>query len=70
MAAEISREELKRKLDSREEFVLAEALPEEKYRQGHIPGAISLPYDKVRTLAPKLLPDKNAEIILYCASPT
>ena len=68
MAREITRDELKRKLDSREEFVLLETLPQEKYKQGHIPGAINLPPDQVRQLAPKLLPDKNAEIIVYCGS--
>ena len=68
VAHEITRDELKRKLDSREEFVLLETLPQEKYKQGHIPGAINLPPDQVRQLAPKLLPDKNAEIILYCGS--
>ena len=25
---------------------------------------------KLRSAAPKLLPDKNAEIVVYCASPT
>ena len=68
MAAEITREELKQRLDSREEFVLVEALPAERYREGHIPGAINLPPDQVRTLAPKLLPDKDAEIVLYCGA--
>lgn len=70
MAAEINRDELKRKLDSREEFTLVETLPAERYRQGHIPGAINLPPDQIRQLAPRLLPDKNAEIIVYCGSYT
>jgi Raf kinase inhibitor-like YbhB/YbcL family protein len=68
MAAEITRDELKRKLDSREEFVLVETLPAERYQQGHIPGAINLPPDQIRQLAPKLLPDKNAEIVVYCGA--
>ena len=66
--AEITREELQRKLDNREDFVLVETLPAEMYRQGHIPGAINLPPDQVKSLAPKLLPDKNAEIVVYCGS--
>lgn len=68
MAAEITRGDLKRRLDSREEFLLVEALPAERYREGHIPGAINLPPDQIRNLAPKLLPDKNAAIVVYCAS--
>ena len=66
----ISRDELKRKIDRGEHFVLVEALPEAAYRQKHLPGAINVPHDRVRTLAPGLLPDRNAEIVVYCASPT
>ena len=34
------------------------------------PGAINLPPDRVGELAPQLLPEKSAEIVVYCASPT
>ncbi len=33
-------------------------------------GTATLPPDRVRELAPRLLPDKGAEIIVYCSSPT
>lgn len=49
---------------------LAEALPEKYYRAGHLPGARHLPHDQVRQLAPSVLPDKQAEIVVYCASAT
>ncbi len=68
MPAAITREELKQKLDRGDQFILVEALAPEKYRQAHIRGAINVPADQVRSLAPKLLPDKNAEIVVYCAS--
>jgi rhodanese-related sulfurtransferase len=66
----IDRDELKRKLDHKEYFFLVETLPRESFDQAHLPGAINLPPDKVRTLAPALLPDKNAEIVVYCAKLT
>jgi rhodanese-related sulfurtransferase len=66
----ISREELKGKIDRDETFTLVETLPEMSYRHEHLPGAINLPSDRVRELPPGLLPDKGAEIIVYCASPT
>jgi rhodanese-related sulfurtransferase len=47
---------------------LVEALPEKYYRDGHLPGAKHLPHDQVRQLAPAVLPDKDAEIVVYCAS--
>jgi rhodanese-related sulfurtransferase len=45
-----------------------EALPEQYYRQSHIPGAINIPHDEVDARAAELLPDKRAEIVVYCAS--
>ncbi len=70
MVAIISREELKAKIDRGDQFSLVETLPETAYQHAHLPGAINLPPDKTTSLAPTLLPDKNAEIVVYCASPT
>lgn len=66
----VSREELKGKMDRGEGFTLVETLQEVAYQHEHLPGAINLPPDRVRELAPNLLPDKSAEIIVYCSSPT
>jgi rhodanese-related sulfurtransferase len=70
MLETVSREELKGKMDRGETFTLVETLPEVAYQHAHLPGAINLPPDRVRELAPRLLPDKGAEIIVYCSSPT
>ena len=67
--ATISRDELRSKLDRGDEFLLVETLPEEQYRHTHLPGAINLPPDAVRESAPELLPDKHADIVVYCGSP-
>ena len=66
----ISRDELKKKIDRGEAFNLVETLPEVAYQHKHLPGAIKLPPDRVRELAPRFLPDKGAETVVYCASPT
>lgn len=68
MYAKISREELKRKLDAGDDFVLVEALPRKYWAKGHIPGAINLPHDQVEALAPELISDKSREVVVYCAS--
>ncbi len=68
MAAKITREELKAKLENGAGVVLVEALPAKYYREKHLPGALNLPHDQVDALAPGLLPDKSAEIVVYCAS--
>jgi rhodanese-related sulfurtransferase len=64
--ATISRDELKKKLDRGERPILLETLPEETYRRSHLPGARMMPMDRVRELAPKLIPGKNAEVVTYC----
>ena len=66
----ISLERLKQKMDLRERFSLVEALSRESYEQAHLPGALNLPADQVRKLAATILPDKDAEIVVYCNSPT
>lgn len=70
MVETISREELKKKLDRGDDFFLVETLGEEKYRHTHLPTAVNLPPDRIEALAPQVLPDKSAEIVVYCASPT
>jgi rhodanese-related sulfurtransferase len=64
----ISRDELKSKIDRHDDFTLVETLPEKSINNGHLPGALHLPLDQVAALAPEVLPDKNAEIVVYCAS--
>jgi rhodanese-related sulfurtransferase len=68
--SEISRHELQSKLASRAPIVLLEALPAPYYQRGHLPGARNLPHDRVRALAETVAPEKDAEIVVYCASPT
>jgi rhodanese-related sulfurtransferase len=70
MPETISREELKGKIERHEKFLLVETLPSAAYHHAHLPGAINLPQDQIAALAPTLLPDKNADIVVYCASPT
>ena len=70
MVAAISRDELKMKIDRAEKFRLVETLPAASYHHAHLPGAINLPPDQVKQLAPTLLPDKAADIVVYGANPT
>jgi rhodanese-related sulfurtransferase len=70
MIATINRDELKQKIDRVENFVLVETLPPLSYAQGHLPGAVNLPADEVKKRAPDVLPDKAADIVTYCGSPT
>jgi rhodanese-related sulfurtransferase len=62
----IDRDELRTKIDGGDPFVLLEVLAPRYYRHSHMPGALNLPPGKVAEMAPDLLPDKEAEIVLYC----
>ena len=68
MVAKITREALAAKLEQGAPVTLVEALPATYYLDRHLPGALNLPHDRVDALAPALLPDKSAEIVVYCAS--
>ncbi|MEV6807482.1 rhodanese-like domain-containing protein [Streptomyces sp. NPDC017248] len=67
MVQVITRDELKKKIDEGLVTVV-EALPPEYYNDKHLPGALNLPHDQVDQLAPSLLPDKEAEVVVYCAN--
>jgi len=68
MTDTISRDELKAKIDRGDKFQLVETLPEETFQESHLPGAVNLPPDKIKQQAGRILPDKGADIVVYCAS--
>ena len=65
---EITRDELRAKLDGGEDVVIVEALPRKHYEEAHLPGAINIPHTEVDELAPALLPDKTAQVVVYCSN--
>lgn len=70
MIATITREELRKKIEGNDDFVLVETLPKQTYDHAHLPGAVNLPPDRVKQSAPDVLPDKSAEIVVYCSKPS
>ena len=66
MVANIGRDELRAKMDRGDPVILLEVLAPRYHRHSHLPGALNLPPGKVAEMAPDLLPDKDAEIVLYC----
>jgi len=70
MLKTIAADELRRRINSAAPPVLLEALPERYYVQKHLPGARLFPHDQVEKLAASVVPDKAAQIVVYCASRT
>ena len=68
MDSTISTKDLKAKLDGKQGITVVETLAPERYREAHIPGALNIPPERIKELAPQLLPNKDGEIITYCTS--
>jgi len=68
----LSLDELKTKLEHRKEkpFTLVDVREKDEFRAGFIPGAVHIPRAHLEMQAEQKLPDKNAEIVLYCAGGT
>jgi rhodanese-related sulfurtransferase len=45
-------------------------LPLAHYASGHIPGAVHLPLDGFEGAAASALPDRDADVVVYCSGPT
>lgn len=62
-------EELLTMMENNDKFKLVEALSEEAYREGHIPGAVNVPVERATEEAGRKL-KKSDKIVVYCASYT
>src|SRR2546430_3430625 len=65
----ISTEGLQLKIIEDKSMIIVDTLDHDAYETSHLPGAINIPVKKVKQLAPTLLPDKDAEIVVYCSGP-
>jgi rhodanese-related sulfurtransferase len=59
-------EEVKKKLDKGDKFVLVDVREESEYAKDHLPGAIHLGKGIIERDIEARVPDLNAEIVLYC----
>ncbi|MFZ7120703.1 MAG: rhodanese-like domain-containing protein [Eubacteriaceae bacterium] len=64
----ITPQEVKEKMGDNADIILLDVRTQEEYDQGHIPGSILLPLDKLESQIENVIPNKNAEIIIYCRS--
>ena len=64
----ITAEEAKEIMDSEEGYIILDVRTQEEYDEGHIPGAILIPYTQIGEKANEMLPDKDQLILVYCRS--
>jgi rhodanese-related sulfurtransferase len=59
-----------RKVEDGDAFLLVDALAPMVYAHSHLPGAINLPPADIEPArVERRIPDRNTEIIVYCSSP-
>ena len=64
----ITPEEAKAVMDGEPSCIILDVREQEEYDQGHIPGAVLMPYTQARELSPELVPDRDATVLVYCRS--
>jgi rhodanese-related sulfurtransferase len=65
----VTANELRRKLEDGDSFVLVDALAPMVYAHSHLPGAINLPSSNVDPdRVARRIPDRGTEIVVYCSS--
>ena len=64
----ITPKEAKEIMDSQEGYIVLDVREQEEFDQGHVPGAILIPYTKIEDQAEEHLPRKDQLILVYCRS--
>jgi rhodanese-related sulfurtransferase len=64
--AHISRESLRKKIETGDDFVLVDALSPLSFAMSHLPGAINLTPGWVDERARRRIPGLDTEIVVYC----
>jgi len=68
MYEQITAENAKKIMDSGEEHIILDTREQDEFDEGHIAGAILIPYTEIENKAKEMLPDKDKLILVYCRS--
>ncbi|MFQ5430715.1 MAG: rhodanese-like domain-containing protein [Phycisphaerae bacterium] len=63
---EVQIDEVKPRLDAGEDFFLVDVREDREYEAGHLPGALHIGKGVIERDIERLIPDLDAQIILYC----
>jgi rhodanese-related sulfurtransferase len=61
-------EEAKARIDSGDPVVIVDVRTAAEFAESRIPGAINVPNEEILDQMPEALPDKDAELLIYCRS--
>lgn len=65
---QIPQDEAKRIMDEETDYIIVDAREQSEYDEGHIKGAIVIPYTEIEQKAEEMLPKKDQLILVYCRS--
>ncbi len=65
---QIPQDEAKKIMDEESDYIIVDAREQSEYDEGHIKGAIVIPYTEIEQKAEEMLPDKEQLILVYCRS--
>src|SRR5262245_52627983 len=65
---EVTPEDVKRALDERRSVRLIDVREADEWEAGHLPGANHIPRGFLESKIENAVPDRNSEVILYCAA--
>ena len=68
--SEVSAEEVRKKIDAKDEAILVDVREKDETSQGHLPGSVLIPRGFLELRVENRLPDKSKPVILYCAGGT
>ena len=64
---EVAPEEVKKMIEAKDNLILIDVRESEEYRNGHLPGAISIPRGFLEMRIEEAITDRSAPLALYCA---
>ena len=64
----ITPQDAKKIMDSGEEHIVLDTREQYEFDEGHIKGALLIPYTEIESKAEQMLPDKDKLILVYCRS--
>ena len=64
----VTGDEAQKMMESETGYLIVDVRTPQEYAEGHIPHAINVPLDTIRTNPPAELPDKAQMIFVYCRS--
>lgn len=55
-------------LERKQDVVVVDVRTPEEYAEGHVPGAINVPHDRINEFLQQLDNEKSSQLVLYCRS--